>query len=359
MKKKIIVLFLIVLFSISGCVGLKHLGDGAGEDSGEEILVARDAVYPRPIWCARGKVLVYMEDWSSIFFYDIRTGQKEEIAESSIMPLVCTPDGERLIYLDSDGAGWEDGSIEHGTLGAWIYEFKTKRRQQLAIIYTADVLPYSESILSPDGQKILLGRRPRASVEAPETAPEIIWSRNERTPSSTLWLADSSAVAKSYWDPELGRDIIEVLTLTPEKKTLKIDPRSTEIRLWQLNRQEMVYMKVWDAKTTEPSKVLRCALDLKNESASCETVLMRPGQIIDFDILPDGETMVFSEVGGRCVQSFRRGSTKATCITPPKNHFVHNFSVSPDGEWIAYIANNERSYRSHESALYVHKIPDE
>lgn len=348
--------FLVLLFSLS-CYGDAKAGQQGGSSLGKVILVAENSGYSRPIWCGGGELLAYTADWGDISFFNVKTGKSEEIKERSILPIVCTQDGERLIYLDSDGAGREDNTVEPGTLGLWTYEFKTNERRLLTIVYTEEVTPFGESILSPNGKKLYLGKRPKKSVEPIENAPEIIWSDTKRTASSFVWLPDSSGVVKSHWNRELERDVLDISFFTPEKRSITIDPRSHEIFLLPIGEEGALYMKVWDGTSVGAREIQRCALDLENNSASCESVLRRDRDILDFNLSPDGKDFLFTEKGGRCVKMIKGG--KAGCVTPPRDIFVYRFNISLDGRWIGYIADDEPFYKPFENAIFLYRLKDE
>jgi hypothetical protein len=352
------IIFCLVLFiGLSGC-SEQETGQGVSPALGKEILVAQDSGYSRPIWCGGEELLVYIADWSDISSYNIQTGQRVEIAERSILPIVCTPDGGRLIYLDSDGAGWDDNSIEPGTLGLWTYEFKTKEKRQLAIVYTEEVTPFGENILSPDGKKLLLGLRPKKRVEPLESAPEIIWSDTKRTASSFVWLPDSSGVVKSHWNEELGRDVLDISTFVSEKETTRIDPHSKEIVLRRFDGDDGLYMKVWDSTSAGAREIKRCVLDMEKKSASCESVLKRDRDIFDFDLFSDGKTVLFTEKGGRCVKMIKGGG-KGKCITPSGERVVFRFNISPDGRWVAYVADDKPFYKPYENEIFIYRIKND
>lgn len=347
--------FLLLLGS-SGC-GEQEAGQRESFTSGKEILVAEDSGYSSPIWCAAGELLAYTADWGDISFYNLKTGKSEEIKERSILPIVCTPGGERLIYLDSDGAGWENNTVEPGTLGLWIYEFKTKERILLAIVYTEEVTPFNESILSPDGKKLYLGKHPKKIVEPAENALEIVWSETLRTASSFVWLSDSSGWVLSHWNEKFGRDVLDISFLAPDKSSITIDPRSKEILLRRFDGDESIYLKVWDGSSAGAREIKRCSLDLENKSASCESVLKRDIDILDFDLSPDGKSLFFTEKDGKCVKEIKDGKVK--CITPERDIFVYRFRISPDGKWIGYIADDEPFYKPFENAIFLYRIKDE
>lgn len=353
-----VIFFCLFLFiGLFGCAEQEN-GQGVSPTPGKEILVAQDSGYSRPIWCGGGELLAYIADWSDISSYNIQTGQRVEIAERSILPIVCTPSGERLIYLDSDGAGWDDNSIEPGTLGLWTYEFKTKERRQLAIVYTEEVTPFGENILSPDGRKLFLGLRPKKRVELLESAPGIIWSATKRTASSFVWLPDSSGVVMSYWNEELGRDVLDISTFIPEKKTTRIDPRSKEIVLRRFDGDDGLYMKVWDSSSAGPREIKRCVLDMDKKEASCESVLKRDRDILDFDLSPDGKTIFFAEAGERCVKMIKGGGG-ARCIAPPGERFIYRVNISPDGRWVAYVADDKPFYKPYENQILIYRIKND
>ncbi len=350
MKKRPLALSLLILFlSLSGCAETLKVKTSSGTIQGKEILVADNNIYPHPIWCGGGSELVYMPNFGDIASYNIRTSKSQKIAERSIMPLTCTQDVERLIYLDSEGIGWEDGSIEEETMGLWSYDFEAKEHRQLAIVYTNELAPFGESILSPDGKKLLLGKRPKKSIEPTEPTPKVIWSETKRAASSFTWLADSSGVVSSHWNSKLGRDVLDVSTFDPEKKAFTLDPGSSEILLSPVSIGNALYMKAWDGKSAGAREIVRCALDQEEQGASCETLFKSNGDIINFYILPDGETVVFTEKGGRCVKIIKRGDETPQCITPPGEHFVHNFSVSPDASLVAYTVKGKLYYRPFET----------
>lgn len=347
-NKFIFVIFfcLVLLLGLSGYVEAKA-GQRESFIQAKEILVAENADYSRPIWCGGGELIVYtyVANWPHISFYNVKTGQNEEIADYSILPIVCSPNGESLIYLDSDGAGWDDNSVEPGTLGLWSYEFSSKEKRQLAIVYTEEIAPFGESILSPDGRKLYLGKRPKKKVEPSENDPEIIWSDTKRTASSFLWLPDSSGVVMSHWNEELGRDVLDISTFVPEKESTTIDPHSKEIVLRRFDGDKGIYMKVYDGNASGAREIKRCVLDMEKKDASCESVLKRDRDILDFDISPDGETVLFTEKGGRCVKMIKSGGGKARCVTPPGDYLVYDLSLSPGAKRLAYTADDNLYYK--------------
>lgn len=338
-----------LFIALYGCGGLKQEKDVAKKYTGEPILLSRDAYYP--LWCGND-ALIYILDESTheryveeeVYRYDIHTGRRFLVGKGSedvyIAPMACTPDGKWLVYLNK-------GSIRHGVLDIWRYETSTGRHEKIAIAH--DVVGFDEGILSPDGKKLFLGKKPDVDIEMPEPKLEIVWSgigiKNE--PSGAVWLPDSSAVITSitsYWGRRDRNDDIVIEVLNPQRKTVIFKPDElSSLNLLFSDKQGRIYLYFWDSNGKE--HISRCNVAPEEKAISCEDVIVeKDHEVLEFDLFSDNETVAFTKDDDTCVKAMRIGEKKPYCITPPIDKLGHyifthkgNIKISPDDKRLAFV----------------------
>lgn len=357
MKDQLSILFLlIVIFSVNGCKGEEAGPDKApplrqapgvsvDKDAGvneegarktkekKEILVSETTHEVRPIWCGPTLSLVYSDLYKGMFLHEVETGVKTKVAEGWNTPLGCTRDGKWLLYLG--GVHWDKETGKKELAEIWRYGLSSGKRERFAVTELSDALNIGENIPSPDGWGVFLGQDPGEGVETAEPAWEVVRTKDKQSHSSSIWLGEPRAVVSSRWSFKDKRDLLEVDILTPERRSITLDPGLSEFLLKLTDGQDRVYMKVWDKGSGEARRIVRCTLDLDEESVSCQTVLERRSHIVDFDVFPDNETIAFAEKGEKCVMLMRPDETKAECITTGWYKPIYKISISPDGKWLA------------------------
>lgn len=107
----------------------------------KEILVAKDATNVHPFWCECKAILVYSTESMGVFYYALKSGEKVKIAHWRNTPLVCTPDGEWIIYADKYSYRVEDlGTTKRkGSLKSPDAELLVQRRRDLPTEHVAAV----------------------------------------------------------------------------------------------------------------------------------------------------------------------------------------------------------------------------
>lgn len=355
------------LAAMHGCAGLKEASGITGEGKGE-ILVARDVANRRPAWCGQKTSLVYSvtdydeSAWEEVYRYDIEAGRNIKIVDQG-SPIACTPDGEWLLYRDRSSYRIEKDDSENAVVDLWRYEFKTKRLQRIATASEPDLGAIGEGIISPSGRKLYLGREPGESIEMPAPKWETLWSRSKM--HNSVWLSDSSGMVGTYFNWEDRKEHIAIQQFTPEEKLIVLRPPSARpVRSIQVAGRNRIYMRIHSGGEGVDGHgkdlVFSCDINRSEATLSCVDMLEIDRNIQDYDLLSDGETMVFMEEGDRCVRVRHKGEKGAPCITAPKYDLGNHLTISPDGRWVAFTVFRKRDDgTSYTEDLYVVKLADD
>ena len=356
--------FLLIVF---GC----HVGElGRPETSsirikgGNEILVVRDFFGYPPVWCGNKRLIYSLSPHpdstrGEIFQYDVETDLHTEIAKPS-WPRACTGDGEWLVYSDNNSYRPEKGNPNNAVDDLWRYEFKTKRRQRIAVVSEDDRSSIGESILSPTGFTLYLGRKPGESVEMPEPEWEIIWTRNDM--SNAAWLPDLSGILQEYYTREDRAYHLALELFGSENERITLEPPlPSNARNIQMAGPNRVYLKIYrrmkGPERHEKDLIISCEINRSEATLSCVDVLELNRSVRGYQLLSDGETIVFTEQGDRCVRIKYKGESEARCITSANYRLGYYIRVSPDEKWLAFTVSRKRDdERSYTTDLYIAEL---
>ncbi len=351
--------FLLIVF---GC----HVGElGRPETSsirikgGKEILVVRDSLGYPPIWCGNTRLIYSMSPHpdstrGEIFQYDLETALHTEIAKPS-WPKGCTGDGEWLVYSDNNSYRPEKGNPNNAVEDLWRYEFKTKRHQRIVIVYETEA-----STISPTGFKLYLGRKPGESVEMPEPEWEVIWSRSKM--HFAAWLPDLSGILQTHYTREDRAYRLALELFGPEKEQIIFEPPlDGSVRAFQMLGPNRFYMKMYRkmgaSDRSSKELVVSCEINRSEATISCVDVLELKQDVLGYKFLSDGETLIFTEQGDRCVRIRHKGESEARCITTTDSDLGGGLQVSPDERWLAFTVSRKRGDDStYTEDLYIAEL---
>lgn len=326
-----------MIIFLTGCVGLKPAPPKTSIkiNGKNEVLVAKDVSNVRPFWCGRKAILVYSTESKGVFYYDLKSGKKVNIANWRNTPLVCTPDGEWIIYADKYSYRRDAGSLTEAVVDLWRYEIKTGRNQKFAIADDGYIGSVRGLLSVKNGFNIYLGREPVERIKMPEPRWEVMWS--QRKSPGDVWFEDGSANIGAYMDFDRRRYVLEVEVLGPERRFFGLYPPFRSFFPFLADNKNRVYIKIDEKKEI---RIERCALDLIKESISCRPVLRNMGYIRGFDLFPDNETIVFTRNNDRCVRFMRIGEKKAACLRLPEYHMGNYVVLSHDGRWMVFTVTD-------------------
>ncbi len=346
-KLLITVLYLILL---TGCAGLNSVYEQSRINikGGAEILIASDIASFRPFWCGTSGRLIYVKKDYAVYSYDVKTGNSTNIAGVWSAPVGCTPDGKWLVYEDTDSVRYDKDNIEEMVSDFWRYEFKTGKKQKFVI---AD---NSAGYLSPTGLKFYIGRRPAERIPMPEPHWDILWS--EGRGRGILWLADGSAIIGFYQGVDRRKMILSVEVFIPEKKTIAITPQFQSFYPLMVDKQKRVYIR--DGGKDE--RIVRCKIDIKRETISCETIFESWNSFMNIDVFSDGETLVFSkEQDDNCVRIQKIDEKEAPCLTTAGLPMSSYLAISPDEHWLAFERSHYKKNKYTNDDLYIIELKSE
>lgn len=358
----LLLLWLLVLFSVAGCSGLRHASKDTGTriKGGKEILVVRDFLSGPPIWCGDKRLIYSLSPhpdsiWSEMFQYDVETGLHTEIAKPS-SPEGCTGDGEWLVYSDHNSYRQERGNPNNGVIDLWRYEFKTKRHQRIVRASEPEASMIS-NILSPIGFKLYLGRRPGESVEMPDPEWEIIWSRSKM--HFAAWLPDLSGILQTYYKREDKTRRLALELFGPENEQIILEPpldgSVMDIQMAGPNRVYLItHRRMKGLERYAKDLVVGCEINRSEATVSCVDVLELNRSVRAYKFLSDGETVVFMEEGDRCIRIKYKGESEARCISSANFRLRFYVEVSPDERWLAFTVSRKRENENTYTAdLYI------
>ena len=366
MKKKSLLLFFVIAFSsLCGCAGLGQ-GQAGTVAFGKETLIARDlgggdeVYYTR--WCGNTG-LVYRRVNAGIEYVDIRSKERIKInLEGTNTFLNCTSDGEKLLYYDRQSRR-VDEEIENpvelapGVFGwledtndIYIYEVRTGKKTLVAT--TRNSAEYDA--LSPDGTKILLGKKHRLASKKGVPEWEGVWFTKEWTSAGAKWFSDSSGVL-TYG--QLYDDIICVEKFGKDgwAECFKLDSSSDAVKVGRDNR---IYYLAMDAPIYELYHLHLQRCDVREEGLHCERILKGFDDVMpSYDFLPDGDIIFVDYERDECIRRATPGQDNARCVITPEfgGAVYDNISltaVSPDGRWLAFERYNRGKRKTNDDGYH-------
>lgn len=286
----------IAYLGMSGCV-LAGAPAPIKTKAGKEILVARDIdALARPVWCRGSEALAYLKNFYGLFYYNQKTGKTTHVAGVYNIPTDCTPDGDWLVYRDTDSVGENN---------FWKYEFKTGKRQNVLLAEESE-------------RPIWLNEWPVGDSGRP------------------VGFSDGTVVFDYRRDRGADRNILIAEVYKPERTTVEIYPQFQNFFLHFVDKRNRLYLRVSEKDETE--RIVRCEVRLEDKELSCETVLEGEPKLWDFSVFSDMETIAFVSHSDTCVKIMRIGDAhdRTECLTATQYGLGTKIVLSPDDKWMAY-----------------------
>ena len=372
-KLTFILILLATLFLLTGCTESKQPPEDTGiRGKGEkEILIARDIggglAFSLIEWCGNNALLIYGSEFGIQWIGF--NGKKVTISTSADdYPRGCTPDGKWVFYRDRssarvykdkfgrvaenipfDGPGWYGNVID-----LYRYEVSTGRRQRFAVVRDD-----GSSLVSPDGSKVLLGKRHDSAIEMPEPKWETVWLKNDWVYGSTHWFPDSSGILTNIWENgyfTLGIEFFGVegwskefsLDLMRPRKTRGADFGATYVFFEAVVEDNILYFIAMDdiadgRSARKKYSLFRCRIEDRDLTCSSaggfET---EEGRRISLESIEHqfNEDVILKYNEDNCIRRIRAGGSVAECIADTRfeddeYEDIDMVGVSPDGRWLA------------------------
>jgi hypothetical protein len=354
--------FLVLPFLVlSGCAGQMRGAQDRPFDlkSKKEMLVAMDAGNGKGIsaieWCGKNRIIFRIDGVEArAVVLDILSKERLEVPISDYADILnCTPDGKKVLYLDEKSTRLDE-TIEgpereilpgvyccvDKTVDIYMYDTETGERTFIASIRSGG----NYDALSPDGKKILLGKRHRLAGKAPGVEWEDVWfSEMGWELYNAVWFPDSTGfVAGTGFGNTicvefLGKDgWAKCFTLDVDKRYLKIDGKNN---IYFYNDYfAPLFVDVGDF-FPERNRLYRCAL--KDRELFCERMLAQYDVMAFYGILPNGDIVFGDYDNFQCILQSTRGGQGARCVIGTAygdavyDH-VYMENISPDQRWLLF-----------------------
>ncbi len=185
----------------------------------------------------------------------------------------------------------------------------------------------------------------------PEPKWNLLWSR-QKYPFKRFWLKDNSAIIGGYYNSDTGEEYINIEPIDTTKEIISIAPKFGSYHLFMFDSKGRMYLRVSDAKDDNP-RIVRCKINLKEKSLSCEPVLFYKNRIKAFDIFSDNETIVFNIDEDNCIKVKRIGGKEENCITNRPHKIGPHAVISPNDKWMAFTSYYSLQDGRDEEELYI------
>ena len=355
MNRKYLLLFFVIVFSsLCGFAGLKQVQAGTSTP-GTETLVARDlgvgdnVYYTR--WCGNTG-LVYRRVNAGIEFVDIRSRERIKInlGDSNDTFLNCTSDGEKLLYYDYQSLRLDEDIEDPDEFGPgnfgrhqytediYAYEIRTGKKTLVATTRNSG----NYDALSPDGSKILLGRKHGLSSKKSAPEWEGVWFTKNWDPIQAKWFFDSSGVV-THINTMDHSICVEKFGEDGWAECFNEYNRCDEFKVGRDNR---IYYLDRDAPLDELYHIRLHQCDIKDRKLKCKRILKGFDDVLSsYGFLPDGDIVFYDRYQGECIRRATPGQGNARCvITPEFGGVVYDSvslkGISPDGRWLAFTRSN-------------------
>lgn len=306
----LVAFFIFLCFSFVGCAGVNELREKSpNKETGEEILLGRNNINERPLWCGKNNTLVYHTE-VGLFTYDVKSGEKVKVGNGYQSPIACTPDGKWLIYMNKSSARYDKVDNSRGNAAdLWRYEFKTGRNEKFLIVGESYTLSAGEAIFAPKGFKLYLANKPTSTMEMPEPKWDVVWLERER--AGMVWFKKPLALIGDGGRYQSGALVIDVIS--PYKKQFVVDAGFHDSTIQMIDAQERIYMRTADDNFGRGWQTVRCSVDVDKIAISCESIfkdIMAEGHpSFGYDITKDGDFAVTAKMDDNCVRLRRIGES--------------------------------------------------
>ncbi len=343
-----------VAFSLLGCAEVNELTKKPkNKETGEEILLGRNILNEKPLWCGKNNTLVYHTE-VGLFTYDVKSGEKVKVGNGYQKPIACTPDGKWLIYMNKSSGRYDKLDNSRSNSDLWRYEFKTGRNEKFLIVDESYTLSARGAIFSPKGSKLYFADKPSTTLEMPEPKWEVVWL--ERESAGRVWFKKPLALIGDgvgrYQDGALVIDVI-----SPYKKQFVMDAGFYGAYTLMIDAQERIYMRTADDNFGRGWQIVRCSVDVDKVAISCESIfkdIMAEGHpSFGFEITKDGDFAVIAKQDDNCVRLRRIGESGGRCITRDDRTVGTNVSISPDEKWLVFDRSRHNDEKLYRSDLYI------
>lgn len=363
----LLLLSLIIFFPLSGCEAQRQRPeDTVIRIKGQkEILVARDidrggeGFYTLK-WCGN-RGLIFRSQNLGVGLIDFESKEKVKLDQNLYDALLnCSPDGNSFLYIDaesqrSDEEIDKENKIEflpgvYGWLGSthdmYVYDITTGKKTLVAGVRSD--LEYDA--LSPDGKKILLGRRHRLAARK-GGGWEDVWFSGEQSFGGVKWFPDSTGIV-SYGKGSTNVLCVEFFGFDGWVKCFK---QKDSVDIFKTDRAGTVYYL--EGHPLAPKHFLN-QCEIKNRELHCERILEEYDFSRSFDFLPDGDIIFQDYVHDECIRRASPGDETARCVIGLQYgdavyDGISPVGVSPDGRWFVFQRYN-RITRPGEETIYWH-----
>ncbi len=345
------IFFCLVLLSSFPCYAEVKAGQRDSSTLGKEILVAKDlgggddVYYTR--WCGNN-ALIYKRVNAGVEWVDIHTRERIKIKiDYDDLPLNCTPDSQKLLFYydksrrdneEIDEAneltprvfGWRDNTED-----IYIYEPRSGKRTNLATARRSTLY----EALSPDGTKVLLGRKYKGIFKRGAPEWEGVWFTENWTSAHARWFPDLSGVVTNG---QLSDDKICVEKFGENGWAKCFDLESGSDK-FKVGRDSRIYYLAIDGNIWEPHNNHLYQCDIENKELKCKRILKEFDDVLpSFDFLSNGDIIFQDRVRYDCIWRATPGQSNARCVILPefKDDSVSLIGISPDGRWLAFRRSN-------------------
>ena len=357
-KKSIFILlmpcFIFLCFTFVSCAEVNEFTKKAkNKESEEEILLGRNILNEKPLWCGKNNTLIYHTN-VGLFAYDIKSGEKVKIGNGFQSPLACTPNGKWLIYMNKSSARYDKLDNSRGNADLWRYEFKTGRNEKFMIVDENNTLSAKGAIFSPKGSKLYFVDKPSTTMEMPKPKWKVVWL--ERESAGRVWFKKPLALIGDgvgrYQDGALVIDVI-----SPYKKQFVMDAGFHDSSIQMIDAQERIYMRTADDNFGHGWQTVRCFVDVDKITISCEAIfkdIMAEGHpSFGYEVTKDGDFAVIANMDDNCVRLRRIGESGGRCITSDDITVGTTVSISPDEKWLVFDKSRLKDEKYYRSDLYI------
>ena len=321
------------------------------------------------MWCGSNALIVKRKN-EDIEWISISEKKRLKISESMSYGLLdCTPDGRWVIYVDIKSqrlAPWLQSHPhiecqEKGWLGyiqdVYRYELNSGKKEKIGIKDACSL-----AVISPDGNKIFLGRQLRENIDMPEML-EPTWERlyfkekDWEMGDNITWFQDSSGVVtddSEMYDGE-GKLYIEIFGDDGWSKVINAGVVDNIYGL-QGGKNKTIYF-IATEKRQEDSKfsIYKCNISKKGKLTIKKILKWKKAGLQRFIVLPDGDIVLVE--GNKRLRCVTGREVKSKWVVRIENGYM--MKVSPDGMWLAFCETIEKKERYKKIGIFIIKLKEE